>query len=120
MKLDLKEWISKVAGQFVRVTVIAPTLTAPSGAAATNVNLSNYPAIPSGATVLCATPIASQSPAWVSISGAYNSLTNTVEVGTYNHYSSALTGIVTILVLYVGGYSVAFLRLSAISLKGVA
>lgn len=76
-------------------------MTAPVGASAQNVSLYNFAdAIPASATVLCATPIASPSPAFVAVNGAYNSENHSVEVGSYNHYSQALSGTVTILVLY--------------------
>lgn len=76
-------------------------MTAPTGASAQVVSLSNHTdVIPASATILNAFPIASQSPAWVSVNGAYGSANNSIEVGLYNHYTQSLTGIVTILALY--------------------
>ena len=92
---------SIVNSSSIRVAVIQTNMTVPVGASAQNVLLSNFTnVVPASATVLCATPIASPSPAFVAVNGTYNSGTNSVEVGSYNHYSQALSGTVTILVLY--------------------
>ena len=92
---------SIVNGSSIRVAVIQASMTAPVGASAQNVSLSDFTsAVPASATILCATPIASQSPAYVAVNGAYNSATRSVEVGSYNHYSQELSGTVKILVLY--------------------
>ena len=93
--------INDLSQQMIKVAVIQASMTAPVGAAAQNVSLSDFTsAVPASATVLCATPIASPSPAFVSVNGTYQSKNHSVEVGSYNHYSQALSGPVTILVLY--------------------